>query len=294
MAQKIQTRFKNNLQASHVARQIAQSLNRGSQLERQIETVLNSLREVAGIKSLKQLSEETIQVYTDTLQDKLNAGELSRVTTSSYISALNDVAKYVDEHLNKNLETVSAKEFNLSRGVFHFHNDIVPVDAYNQYQEFLSGINDIRSQALQHSLEIQRELGLRLRESIRIQKTSIKKALQTGVLTIGSADGTKNGQKRSIEIKYDTQRQALSKALIFQKEHGLRSLIPKGKTTQQQINYAQNTRRTFIKQTGVKLDYHGNRKFFLSNEVKQYGLHYAREEAGHHRDDVMRAYNPPA
>jgi len=291
---KIQTRFKNSLQASHVARQIAQNFNRGSAIERHLETVLNSIRDIAGIKSLKQLSEETIQVYTDTLQDKLNAGELSRVTTSSYISAMNDIIKYMDEHLNKNLETVSAKEIGLSRGEFKFHNDIVPQEAFTQFKDFLEQQGDIRSQALQHSLEIQRELGLRLRESIRIQKTSVQKALQTGVLTIGSADGTKNGQRRSIEIKYNTQRQALSKALEFQKEHGLRSLIPQNKTTQQQINYAENIRRTFVKQTGVKLDYHGNRKYFLNEEARKYGLKYSSEEGGHHRKDVMRAYTPPA
>jgi len=289
---KIQTNFKNEHKASYLARQIAQDFHKGSQLERRLETVLNQIRETTGVRSLKNLTQDTIRAYIDTLKDRYNSGELSRATTSSYISAVNDIIKYVDEHLNRNLETVSAKEIGLSRGEFHFHNDIVPQDVYNQYHSFLSSIDDIRAQALSHSLELQRELGLRLRESIRIQKTNIQKALKTGVLTIARQDGTKNGQERSIEIKYDSQRQALERALEFQKEHNLRSLIPKGKTTQQQYNYAGNIRRSFIKQTGIKLDHHGNRKYFLNNEAQKYGLKYSSEEAGHHREDVMRFYTP--
>ncbi len=290
--EKIQTRFKNELQASHVARQIAQDQHRGSQTENRIETVLNQLREATGIKSLKQINQGTVRAFVDTLRDRLNSGELSSATTSSYVSALNSIIKYIDEHLNKTLETVSAQECGLSRGEFKFYNDIVPQDIFEQYKEFLSDIDDIRAQALAHSIELQRELGLRLQESIRVQRTNIEQALKTGVLTIGKVDGTKNGQARSIEIKYDSQQQALRKALEFQKEHGLRSLIPKNLTTKQQKNYAQNIRRAFNRANNTKMDYHGNRKYFLSNEAYRYGLKYATEEAGHHREDVMRHYVP--
>ncbi len=289
---KIQTRFKNGLQASHVARQIAQDQHRGSQIENQIETVLNGLRYATDAKSLKQLNQDTVKAYVDTLTDRLNAGELSSATTSTYISALNDIIRYVDEHLNKSIETVSAQEYGLSRGAFKYHDDIVPQDFYDRYKDFLSQQDDIRAQALSHSIEIQRELGLRLRESVRIGQETIKEALKTGVLHIDKHNGTKGGQPRDIPVKYDTQRESLRSALSFMQSNNMSALIPNGKIQKQQLYYAQNIRRAFIKKNGIeKMDNHGNRKHFLSNEAKKYGLKYATEEAGHHRIDVMKFYN---
>ena len=289
---KIQTRFKNGLQASHVARQIAQDQHRGSQTENRIETVLNSLRDATDVKSLKQIDQDTIIAYVDTLTDRLNAGELSSATTSTYISALNDVIRYVNEHLNKNIETVSAQEYGLSRGAFKYHNDTVQQDFYDKYKDFLSQQNDIRAQALSHSIELQRELGLRLRESVRIKQETIKEALKTGVLHIDKHNGTKGGQARDIPVKYDTQKEALRSALSFMQSNNMSALIPNGKIQKQQLYYAQNIRRAFIKKNDIeKMDNHGNRKFFLKKEAEKHGLKYATEIAGHHRKDVMRYYN---
>lgn len=285
---KIQTRFKNGLQSSHVARQIAQDQHRGSQTENLIETVLNQLREATSVRSLKQIDQDTIRAYIDTLKDKFNAGELSNATTSTYISALNDVIRYVDEHLNKTLETVSAQEYGLSRGKFKFHHDTVPQDFYDRYKEFLSSKDDIRAQALSHSIELQRELGLRLRESVRIKQEAIISALKTNILHIDKNDGTKGGQARDIPVKYDSQREALQSALSFMQRNNMSALIPNGKIQKQQLYYAQNIRRAFNRINNIeKMDNHGNRKHFLSNEAKKYGLKYATEEAGHHRKDAM-------
>ena len=288
---KIQTRFKNGLQTSHVARQIAQDQHRGSQIENQIETVLNQLRDVTDVKSLKLLNQDTVKAYVDTLTDLFNAGELSSATTSTYISALNDVIRYVDEHLNKSIETVSAQEYGLSRGAFQYHDNIVPQDFYDKYKEFLLSKPDIRAQSLAHSVELQRELGLRLRESVRIKQETIISALKTNTLHIDKHNGTKGGQARDIPLKYDTQKEALRSALSFMQSNNMSALIPNGKIQKQQLYYAQNIRRAFNRTNNIeKMDNHGNRKHFLSNEAKKYGLKYATEEAGHHRKDAMRSY----
>ena len=288
---KIQTRFKNGLQTSHVARQIAQDQHRGSQTENRIETVLNQLRDATDVKSLKQLNQDTVKAYVDTLTDRLNACELSSATTSTYISALNDVIRYVDEHLNKSIETVSAQEYGLSRGTFQYHDNTVPQDFFDKYKDFLSQQDDIRAQSLAHSVELQRELGLRLRESVRIKQETIISALKTNTLHIDKRDGTKGGQARDIPLKYDTQKEALQSALSFMQSNNMSALIPNGKIQKQQLYYAQNIRRAFNRINNIKMDNHGNRKHFLSDEAKKYGLKYATEEAGHHREDVMRYYN---
>ncbi len=292
--QKHQIDFRNEHKASFLAREIALFLNRGSATENHIETVLNSLREVAGAKNLKQLDTDKIQAYTSNLQDKLQSGELSGATTSTYISALNDIIAYANTYANKNLESISAKDFNLNRGGFKFHNNIVSKEVHNQFLDFLKqqAQTDVRAQALMHSVTLQRELGLRLRESIRITKEAISQALKTNILHIGKSDGTKNGQARDIPLTYKSQRQALQNTLNFIKVHNLKALIP-NTSFKEQRNYAQNTRAAFERVTGINIQYHGERKFFLNQEVKKHGKSYTSKIAGHYRPNIVKYYEEP-
>ncbi len=291
---KMQTSFKNGLQASHLARIVATDQHRGSSTENKIEAVLNGLRETTDIDKLKDLDSDKIQTYLDTLYDKLQSGELSSATTSSYVSALNDIIQYANEYAGKNLETVSAKDFNLNRGEFKFHNNIVSQKAHNQFLDFLKqqAQTDIRAQALMHSLTLQRELGLRLRESIRITKEAISQALKTGILRIDKSDGTKNGQARDIPLTYDSQKEALKNTLNFIKEHEFKALIP-NTSFKEQRNYAQNIRAAFERATGIDIQYHGERKFFLNQEVRKHGESHTTEIAGHHRPSAMKYYKEP-
>jgi len=269
-------------------------LNRGSATENHIETVLNSLREVTGTKNLKQLDADKIKAYIDSLQDKLQSGELSSATTSTYISALNDILTYANTYTNKSLESISAKDFNLNRGGFKFHNNIVSQEAHNQFLDFLKqqAQTDIRAQALMHSVTLQRELGLRLRESIRITKEAISQALKTNILHIGKSDGTKNGQARDIPLIYKSQKEALKNALNFIKEHNFKALIP-NTSFKEQRNYAQNLRAAFERTTGIEIQYHGERKFFLNQEAQKHGESHTTEIAGHHRPDIIKYYKVP-
>jgi len=123
--QKHQIDFRNEHKASFLAREIALFLNRGSATENYIETMLNKLREVTGAKNLKQIDADKIQAYVNDLQSKLQSGKLSSATTSTYISALNDIIAYANTYANKSHESISAKDFCLNRGGFKFHNNIV-------------------------------------------------------------------------------------------------------------------------------------------------------------------------
>jgi hypothetical protein len=113
-----QTSFRNAHQASYLARDIARFFNRGSALENRIESVLNHLREWTGTRSLKQLDNQRIEAFVDTLREKVSTGELSRKTAENYISALNRIVEYTNQRLERSLETISPKQENLSRGSF--------------------------------------------------------------------------------------------------------------------------------------------------------------------------------
>ncbi len=290
MAEKIQTRFKNGLQASHVARQIAQDNNRGSSLENRIETVLNQIREISDVKSLKQINQDTVRMYVDTLRDKIEAGEIKSSTASSYISALNRIIEYSNEHANTKLETISAKEVGMNRGSIEYQNRVVSEQTHNVFKDFLSDQNDVKAQALQHSIELQREFGLRLRESIQIKQDTIREALKTGTLHLDRQDGTKNSQPRDISIRNEQQIEALKSALSFIQEHNLKSLAPTD-TLKEQYRFAENIKQDFNRISNGKMDYHGERHFYAQERLSEGATaRQVSEELGHHREEIVKYY----
>ena len=289
---KAQINFRNEHKASFLAMQIAQSLNRGSSLENRIETVLNSLREITGAKNLKQLSSDKIQTYVDTLRDRLQSGEIKSSTASSYISALNRVIEYTNEHLNRDIQTVSAREVGLSRGGIEHQNRAVSNETHQAFKDFLGQQNDVKAQALQHSVELQREFGLRLRESIQIKQNTIREALKTGILHLDRQDGTKNSQPRNIPIRNEQQIETLKSTLSFMQEHNLKSLAPTD-TLKEQYCYAQNIKQEFNRINSDKMDYHGERHYYAQERLEEGATaRQVSEELGHHREEILKYYAP--
>jgi len=290
--QKPQKSFKNGLQASHLARKIAQSFNRGLAIEGKIETVLNQLREHTGIKSLSKLDMEHIQAYIDTLADKVEAKELMNSTVATYISALNDIIRYTQEHsLTKyEVNTVSAEQYGLNRGSYDYKNRAVDFQTHQNFKEYLQSRDDIQAKALTYSVELQRQFGLRLRESIQIQKSTIEQAIKTGTLHLTKADGTKSGRTRDIPIRTEQQITTLKKALNFMKERDLKSLAPV-EHIKEQYKYAENIKSVFNKEHNGKMDYHGERHFYAQQRIQEGASRLeVSEELGHSREEITKVY----
>jgi site-specific recombinase XerD len=285
-----QTSFKNSHQASFLARDIASFFNRGSSLENRIETTLNHFREWTGTKSLKQIDEQRIEAFVSTLQEKVANGELSKKSAESYLSAFNRVIEYVNTKLDKSFELISPKEAGLSRGPFEFVNRAVSQEVHEKFKDFLSGKQDIRAQALSYSIDLQREFGLRLRESLAIKESTISRALETGILHLGKEDGTKNGREREIPIIRESQKEVLEKTLNFMKEHGLSSLIPT-ESLKEQYYTAWNLAKEFNQSHEEKFTFHGERHFFAQEAIQE-GI--SRETVsswlGHNRLEITKVY----
>lgn len=291
---KAQINFRNEHKASYLAREIAQENNRGSSLENRIETVLNQLRELTGAKNLKQLDNDKIQTYIDTLHDKLNNGELKSSTVSSYISALNRVIECANERTGKNLKNISAKEVGMNRGSIEYQNRVVSEQTHQDFRDFLGQQGDIKAQALQHSIDLQRSFGLRLRESIQIKQDTIKQALKTGTLHLGRQDGTKNSQPRDIPIRTTEQLETLKSALSFMQEHNLRSLAPTD-TLKEQYHFAEHVKQEFNRVSDTKMDYHGERHWYAQERISEGATaRQVSEELGHHREEILKHYIPNA
>jgi site-specific recombinase XerD len=287
----VQTNFKNPHSASYLARDIAQYFNKGSAIEGKIETTLNTLRETTGVRGLKQIDSQVIEAYVSTLQDRVQEGSLFRHTAETYVSALNRVIEYTNTHLNKNLQTVSQKEFQLSRGSFEYKDRSVDKSTHDAFLSFLSSQNnDIKAQALTHSVELQREFGLRLRESLAIKQETIREALRTNVLHLTGQDGTKNSRSRDIPVKTEKQIEALKSALNFQKENNLKSLAP---TThlREQYSFAKNTQDAFNKSNNDYFHYHGERHAYAQQRIEEGASKIeVSRELGHNRQEVTRVY----
>ena len=287
----VQTDIKTPKKASYVAYNISKFFNKGSAIESKIETVLNQLRDELGVKGLKRLDEQTIESYTAILQERVQEGSLSRHTVETYVSALNRIIEYSNHFLGKNLETISQSQFGLTRGSFQYVNRSVSKNTHNAFLSFLlEKSDDIRAQALQHSVMLQRTFGLRLRESLSIKRETIEQALRTNTLHLTGQDGTKNSRSRDIKIRTEKQIEALKSALNFQKENNLKSLAP---TThlREQYSFAKNTQNTFNKSNSDYFHYHGERHAYAQQRISEGADRLTvSNELGHNRQEVTRVY----
>ena len=287
----VQTDIKTPKKASYVAYNVSQFFSKGSAIESKVETVLNQLRDELGVKGLKRLDEQTIESYTAILQERVQEGSLSRHTVETYVSALNRIIEYSNHFLGKNLETISQSQFGLTRGSFQYVNRAVSENTHNAFLSFLlEKSDDIRAQALQHSVMLQRTFGLRLRESLSIKRETIEQALRTNTLHLTGQDGTKNSRSRDIKIRTEKQIEALKSALNFQKENNLKSLAP---TThlREQYSFAKNTQNTFNKSNSDYFHYHGERHAYAQQRISEGADRLTvSNELGHNRQEVTRVY----
>jgi len=293
MKASVQTTFKNEHSASYLARYIAQHFNKGSAIEAKIETTLNTLREVTGVRSLKQIDSQIIEAYVSTIQDKVQEGSLSHHTTETYISALNRIIEYTNNFLNKDLQTVSQKEANLTRGSFQYMDRSVDKNTHEAFLSFLSQVsNNIKAQALEKSVMLQREFGLRLRESLAVKQETIRNALRTNVLHLSGQDGTKNSRTRDIPVRTEAQKELLKSIASFQKQNNLKSLAPT-QTLREQYSFAKNMQNAFNKSNSDSgyYHYHGERHFYAQERLSQGASKIeVSRELGHNRESTTKVY----
>ncbi len=291
MKTNIQMSFKDEHKTFYVARDIANFLNRGSAIRDKIITVLNQIREELGTRSLKHFSQETAQKFVDHLQEQVKDDNLTRKTAETYLSAFNGVIKYVNEKLDKDIKTVSPTAADLNRGAREVINRAVSQETHQAFINFLSEKGGIQAQALASAVSLQRETGLRLRESLAIKAETIQKALATNKLTIGRQDGTKNSKERSIPILKESQIQVLKSALSFIQQNNLKSLIPTTKLLEQ-YHYAEKVKQEFNKlNDNNKMDYHGERYFYAQTRIAEgASAEELTKELGHGRESIVKIY----
>ena len=219
--------FKNNFQSNMLSREISQFHNRGFASASKVQTILNIIREQQEIKHLKNIDPDKVQEIAREIAERVADNDITGKTGATYISALNQVIDYVNHFFDKKIEQLKYSDFDIHKDT-DYSDKSISSETHNNFQNYLSEkfeqTNDSRFERLQHAVELQREFGLRARESFGLSKESIEKALETGKLSLDRSDWTKNARERQIDIKTPEQRETLQKVQNLLSENNLKSL----------------------------------------------------------------------
>ena len=219
------SRFNSTINASWIASDIVKNMERGSASAEKIVTVLNEIHKTEGISSLNRISNETIKNYEIYLKTAYDKKELVAHSVQGYAAAMNAISNYINLRTDKNLPQISVyKDLNI-KNVIQYGGKSTPQELYNKVYTKLSESNQIKQ-------DLQRNLGLRMKESHYIKAATIKNALETGVLKLNQSnnDGTKNSKFRELKIWTDAQKNTLIRALNYMSIHNQLSMIENGKT----------------------------------------------------------------
>jgi len=257
--------FKNNTKASILSREISHFHNRGEAIAGKIQTVLNSIREV-GIRHLKELNQEKVQEIVQEIAERVENGEIKPNTGATYISALNEIIDYTNYHFNKEIEQIHYSDY-FSKSI-DYADKSISNEVHENFQNFLEQkfeqTGDERFQALQYATELQREFGLRFRESVGLNQETISRALETNKLELGREDWTKNAREREIEVRTESQRELLQEVKNFLENQNTTNLAgAQDWKSYSEIasfrSFADYQRQEFSSSAGEQYNFHGER-----------------------------------
>ncbi len=189
------------------------------------------------IKDLRKIEREHVVSYAEHLNEKYEKGEITAGTAQNYLSHVNVALE--NARLDQKCRVEAVREAGLpTRTGIADHNKSASIADHNHA---LQNVSD----RLAAQLQLQRELGLRFKESCLIDaKSALNQAIERGKVTI--EDGTKGGRPRELDITRDSQISALQRCADIQKNDY--SMIPTAQTwAQYQTNAYHQIAKTNIR-----------------------------------------------
>jgi len=269
-----------NLVIRKMAEHVSTERGNGTASENKIVSALKDfagfLRSEYQIRDLEKVTQEHYAAYADNLRMELENGEKESSTTSSYISAINSVFEVYNSGNH-----ISAKEYGIARG--HHYDNVDKSASEEVYQAVLielrerfSETGDIRYQALAHSITLQREGGLRFRESTQIKIHD--KDFSDNTVSLQRGDGVKNGQPRTFTVQNISAFQHAREFVQNNADTFARgSLIPSDMNYSQFRDFAYNILRSINDSIGSSQGFHAFRHSFAHDSYTQKWL----ERTGH-------------
>lgn len=209
------------LRSRDIASALKNALIERGQSYKSVATNASHLRDFSqnlkdqGIKDLRKLERTHVQNYAENLRISVERGEISPSTAQNRLSAVNVSLEQARQ--NKDLHVSGVRDANLqSRTHVAAHDKSLPLESHR-------AICDAVSDRLSAQMNLQRELGLRFKESCLLNaRAALAEAQKNGSVTI--SDGTKGGRSRSVPISQPGQIAALERGASIQGME--RSLVP--------------------------------------------------------------------
>lgn len=203
------------------------------------------------VRDLRQIERKHVIAYANNLGERFELGEISASTAQNYMSKVNVAMGHA--RMDKKCRVEGVKDANIPT-----RSGIAIVDSsVSQELHDTTKLNiPIRLAA---QLELQRNLGLRLKESSLIDaKSVLAHAEKTGDIKISA--GTKGGRPRVFPVTSQKQIEALKNAADIQKND--RSMIPEDqKWSQYQNKCYQDISKT-------ELHFHGERHHYATERYE--------------------------
>ncbi len=261
--------LKNDWSIHAVSNAITEHINRGIATSEKVETVLREMKEF-GVRNINKLDETQVREIAEHIAEKVQQGEIAGKTGASYISALNAISDYVNHNFDKDINNLKYSELNIHKEI-EYRDKAVSETTHQNFQSFIQENfdknGDNRFSALGLAIELQREFGLRFRESAGLNIETIQQGLETGRLELSRTDWTKNAREREIPIRTEEQRELLNEVKNFMQENKIVNLAgatdPKSYSELKSFRgFSDAVRGQFCENSAGRYSYHGERHFY--------------------------------
>lgn len=248
------------------------------------------------LKSMKNISDKHLEKYIKSMQEQ----KLAPSTIKDRLSAV----RFFHDKLDKTKHSLSDNsKFSLDQRQF---GGVNRAWKEGEYRDFLKLCEQRQNDRMASIAVLARNEGLRIHETLKIDRNAVEKALKVGELTVKG----KGGKVREIPLSQESR--AMLKERILDVERGQKLFIQKNEPTHLVIKQCQNfinrhrekfqdPQRREQAQADIQqqITFHGLRhayaqdKFegFKSQGLKDYDARVAVSNLlGHERDDVTRIY----
>lgn len=252
-----------------------------------------------GIQKFSNISDKHIEKYVQHMQFR----ELSPSTIKTDLAAIRFFHDKVDRPRNKLSDNA---KFSLEKRSFGGVNRAWSRDEYKAFRELCHSREQAR---IAHISTLGRNEGLRLHETLRLDRNTAEKAIATGILHVKG----KGGKERDVPLSKESQQMLQER--IQEVERGRKLFINQGEQTHLVIKQVQNfinrnrehfqdlsreqQREQGEEAVAQQITFHGLRHAYAQDQYAQAierGLndYKARLQVsqllGHERDDVTRIY----
>lgn len=223
------------------------SFNSNAKAITSFKTFATFLKDEFQIKDLRNVEKSHVQAFAEDLLHKIETEQITTGTAQNYLSNVNVALE--NARLDSNLRIDSVKDAG-----FPSKSGIATEDRSATKEQHENALKSV-SEPLQIKLELQREFGLRFKESCLIDaKSALEQATTTSKIQIET--GTKGGREREIPVHTEKQMQVLQRAAEYQTG---RSLVPQSQSFREYQSEAYKEMRN----SGIT--FHQERHFYAND-----------------------------